>query len=166
MGAATCTHAFGMTTTKTLRSVFSWRTTCWSRHWACWLAVNNGGIPAPDRKSWTTPMNSWWWLTLFVSLFVLVCGTYIVYYINGTGLRLAKQTCIVHVLCTMMHKGDLQLGRPLMQRYMTYMTTICMTCIWCENSAPHNQLWGDCQNKQVFSVLYAPLCSSLTPPFL
>ena len=28
-----------------------------------------------------------------------------------------------------------------------------MTCIWCDNCAPCNQLWRDCQNKQVFSVL-------------
>ncbi len=27
-----------------------------------------------------------------------------------------------------------------------------MTCIWCENCAPCNQLWWDCQSKQVFSV--------------
>ena len=27
----------------------------------------------------------------------------------------------------------------------------CMTCIWCENCAPCNQLWWDCQNKQVIT---------------
>ncbi len=30
----------------------------------------------------------------------------------------------------------------------------CMTCIWCDNSAPYNQLWWDFQNKQVMSALY------------
>ena len=42
-------------------------------------------------------------------LCVWVCESYIVHYLNGTGLRCAPPTCVVHcrALCTMVHKGDL-----------------------------------------------------------
>ena len=49
-------------------------------------------------------------LGLFVCVGVWVCETYVVHYLNGTGLCCAPPTCVVHhwpVLCTMEHKGDL-----------------------------------------------------------
>ncbi len=56
-------------------------------------------------------------------------------------------------------------GRPVQGRKVASWSNniACMTCIWCENSAPHNQLWWDYQNKHAVSLLYPPLCSSLTP---
>ena len=47
---------------------------------------------------------------LYVCLSALVCETYVVHHLVGTGLRCAPPTCIVHhrpALCIMVHKGDL-----------------------------------------------------------
>ncbi len=77
-----------------------------------------------------------------------VCETYIVHYLNGTGLRSAPPTCIVHywpVLCTMAHKGDLWECLTLGSRLVTHCecTIRCCQSSWvCETISMVTHLKG------------------------
>ena len=56
------------------------------------------------------PVQFAWWAHIHYFLSFWVYETYIVHYLNGTGLRCALLTCIVHhqpTLWTMVYKGDL-----------------------------------------------------------
>ena len=85
-----------MTTTKTLRSVFSWRTSiCGMIKMISLLSIFTPVSPVEVIK-----------LGPFVCLCVCpcwVCGSYIVHHFNGTEFCCAPSTCVVHhshVLCT------------------------------------------------------------------
>ncbi len=83
--------------------------------WNSWEQIHGMQSPRRTWRSHRNASNSLWrnqHYNLSRDLLVRIlsiCGTYIVHHFNGTGLRCAPLTCIVHhrpELCTIVHTGD------------------------------------------------------------